>query len=60
MISINLHLMFLYAALGSLVAAAIPFYAIFLTVGWTWRLWTEMVSLSLSFAIYTRKAVSIG
>ena len=60
MFQINLRGLFAYAALGSIIAAAIPFFAIFLTVGWAWRLWTGTVNHALSLAVYTRKAVSIG
>lgn len=60
MIRINPPVLFAGAALISMIAAATPFYAIFLTVGWTWRLWIGIVKLALSLAIYSRKAVYPG
>ena len=60
MFQINLHVLFATASLGLIIAAATPLYAVFLTVGWAWRLWTGVVNLALSIAIYTHKATSIG
>ena len=60
MIQVNLDDLFANAALGSVIAAALPFYVIFLTLGWAWRLWIRMVSQTLSLAIYTRESVRIG
>ena len=60
MFQINLHALFATVSLGLVIAAATPFYAVLLTVGWAWRLWVGVVNLALSFAIHTRKATSIG
>ena len=60
MIQFNLHGLLADAALGSLIVAAVPFYAIFLTLGWAWRLWMGMAGQALSLANDTRKAASTG
>ena len=47
-------------SLGLVIAAASPFYAGFLTVGWAWRLWIGIVIHGPAFAAYTRRSVSAG
>lgn len=60
MFHINLQGLLADLGLGLIIASAAPFYAVFLTVGWAWRLWIGIVNLAMSFAIYTLKPVSIG
>jgi hypothetical protein len=60
MFRINLHGLIADLGLGTVIAAAAPFYAIVLIAGWGWRGWLGIANLAMSFAIYARKPASIG
>ena len=60
MSEINLNHLMADVGLTSVIAAATPFYAIVLALGWSWRGWIRMVNLAMSFAVYARKPASIG
>ena len=60
MFRINLHGLIADVGLESVIAAAAPFYAIVLTVGWARRGWKGITNIAMSLAIYSRKPASIG